>query len=98
MCQRDLFKNYSYLIEILDAVCFFVLWHTNLLGLFNAKTILLEEKQWHYSTNSWKDKGVRTFPKGICPKVNVTVQSAYYNSALTITPRCQPGVSSWCNG
>ena len=31
--------------------------------LFNAKAILPE--------HSWEDKGVHTFPKGNCPKVNV---------------------------
>ena len=25
----------------------------------------------NYLTHSWEDKGVHTFPKGICPKVNV---------------------------
>ena len=47
------------------------LWHINLRGLFNAKAILLEEQWWYYLTHSWEDKGVHTFPKGICPKVNV---------------------------
>ena len=48
----------------------FVWWHIKLRGLFNAKAILLEP-QWCYLTHSWEDKGVHTFPKGICPKVNV---------------------------
>ena len=55
-------------------------------GLFNAKAILLEEQQWYYLTHSWEDKGVHTFPRGICPKVNVKAQLefelAYYNSAV----------------
>ena len=38
--------------------------------------------------------GVHTFPKGICPKVNVIArleyELAYYDSALTITPRGHP--------
>ena len=50
---------------------FFVYWHINLCGLFNAKAIIIEEQQWYYLTHSWEDKGVYTFPKGICPKVNV---------------------------
>ena len=40
------------------------------LGLFNAKYILPEE-QLYYLTHSWEDKGVHTFPKGICLKMNV---------------------------
>ena len=72
--------------------CFFVEWHINLCRLFNANAILLEEQQWYYLTHSWEDKGVHTFPKGICPKVNVIArleyELAYYDSiALTITPR-----------
>ena len=43
----------------------------NLHGLFNAKAILLEEQQWCFLTHSWEDKGVHTFPKGICMKVNI---------------------------
>ena len=35
---------------------------------------------------SWEDKGVHTFPKGICPKVNVIArleyELAYYDSAV----------------
>ena len=34
----------------------------------------LEEQQWYYVTHSCEDKGVHTFPKGICPKVKVTAR------------------------
>ena len=41
---------------------------------------------WYYLTHSWEDKGVHTFPKGICPKVNVKAQLeyelAYYDPAV----------------
>ena len=54
--------------------------------LFNAKAILIEEQYWYYLTHSWEDKGVHTFPKGICPKVNVIARPeyelAYYDSAV----------------
>ena len=40
----------------------------------------------HYLTPSWEDKEVHTFPKGICPKVNVITrlefELAYYVSAV----------------
>ena len=43
-------------------------------------------QQWYYLTHSWEDKGVHTFPKSICPKVNVIArleyELAYYDSAL----------------
>ena len=59
---------------------------STLFRLFNAKAILLEEQCWYYLTHSWEDKGVHTFPKGICPKVNVIARReyelAYYDSAL----------------
>ena len=45
--------------------------------LFNAKAILLEEQSWYYLTHSWEDKGFHTFPKGICPKVNVIARLEY---------------------
>ena len=54
--------------------------------LFNANAILLEEQLWYYLTHSWEDKRVHTFPKGICPKVNVIArlqyELAYYDSAV----------------
>ena len=54
--------------------------------LFNAKAILLEEQKWYYLTHSWVDKRVHTFPKGICPQVNVIARLeyklAYYDSAV----------------
>ena len=49
----------------------------------------LQEYFWYYFTNSWDDKGVHTFPKGICPKVN-SLTTIPQSSALTITPRGQP--------
>ena len=59
---------------------------STLFRLFNAKAILQEEQQWYYLTHSWEDKGVHTFPKGICPKVNVIArleyELAYYDSAV----------------
>ena len=71
----------------------FVQWHINLLGLFNAKSILLEGHIWYYLTYRWEDKGVHTFPKGICLKVNVTAWLEFELTtilqpiALTITPQ-----------
>ena len=59
---------------------------STLCRLFNAKAILLEEQSWYYLTHSWEDKGVHTFPKGICSKVNVIArlefELAYYDSAV----------------
>ena len=53
--------------------------------LFNAESIILGQ-QWLYLTHRWEDKGVHTFPKGVCPKVNVIArlefELAYYDSAL----------------
>ena len=63
----------------------FVSWHINLNGLFNAKATIQEKQQGYYLTNSWKDKGVHTFPKRICLIVNVIArlefELAYYNPA-----------------
>ena len=54
--------------------------------LFNAKALFLEKQQWYYLTHSWEDKMVHSFPKGICPKVNVIAQLelelAYYDTAV----------------
>ena len=65
---------------------FFVRWLVNLCRLFNAKSTLLEERQWCYLTHSWVDKGVYTFRKGICQKVNIIarpkIEVAYYDSAV----------------
>ena len=53
---------------------------------YNAKAIQGEEQLWYYLTHSLGDKGIYTFPKGICPKVNAIVQPelelAYYDSAV----------------
>ena len=62
-----------------------------LISLFNGIStfvgyLMPEEQQWYYLTHSWEDKGVHTFPKGICPKANVIAwleyELAYYNSAV----------------
>ena len=81
----------------------FAEWHINLCRLFNAKAIFLEEQQWYHLTHSWEDKGVHTFPKGICSNVNVIVrlkfELSYYGSAVhrfnpyttRTPPKCQLG-------
>ena len=78
---------------------------SNLCMLFNPKTILLEEQSWYHLTHSCKDKGVHTFPEGICLKVNVIArlefELAYYDSAVhrfnhytTRTPANKPELIS----
>ena len=66
-------------------VCFVVQWHIKFFELFNAKYILLEKEWWYILAYSWEDNGVHTFPKGICPNVNVIAQLEfelrYYDSA-----------------
>ena len=52
----------------------------------NPSFFFLEGQLWYYLTHSWEDKGVHTFPKSICPKVNVIARLeyklAYYDSAV----------------
>ena len=52
--------------------------------LVPAKAILLEEQLRYFLTSSLEHKGVYTFPKGICLKVNVIAhleyELAYYDS------------------
>ena len=31
----------------------------------------MKEQLWYYLIHGWEDKGAHTFPKGICPNVNV---------------------------
>ena len=49
---------------------FFLQWHVNVYGLFNAKVIIVKEQKLYYLTHRWEDKGVHTFPKDINSKVN----------------------------
>ena len=80
-----------------------VSWYINLICYFNAKAILLEEQLWYYLTHSWEDKGVHSFPKGICPKVNVIAlleyELAYHDSTVHrfdhYTTRTPPGRKHW---
>ena len=78
-----IYQNQYYLFpKCLDGL---VPWYINLHGFFfNAKAIFLEEESWYYLIHSWGGvKGFLTFPKGICPKVIVTVwlefELAFYN-------------------
>ena len=48
----------------------------NLRELFKAKAILVEQ-QGYYSTNSWKDKGIYTFIKGIILKMNIIARPEF---------------------
>ena len=44
------------------------------------------KKKQYYLTHNWEDKRVHTFPKGICPKVNIIArlenELSYYDSAI----------------
>ena len=80
-------------------LCVCLVWFLCLMAhqLFNAKAFL-QEQSLYYLTHRWEDKRVHTFPKGICPKVNVIArleyQLAYYNSTVHhfnhYTPRTPP--------
>ena len=66
-------------------------------GYFNGKAILVEEQQCYYLTDSREEnKGVRAFPKGNSPKMNVIArvgfEPAYYDlsSTLAIAHRHDP--------
>ena len=72
----------------LGLIWFLCLMAYHIRGLFKVKAIILEEQQWCYLTPKfiWEYKGVHTFSKGICPKVNVIArlefELANYNSAV----------------
>ena len=57
-----------------------------LVSLFNGISTSVEEQLWFYLTHSQEDKGFYTFPKSICPKVNVIArleyELTYYDSAV----------------
>ena len=78
-CPNKKYRYDGWLVSLFNGI-------STLFRLFNAKAILLEKQQWYYLTHSWEDKGVHTFPKGICPKVNVIArleyELAYYDSAV----------------
>ena len=81
-----------------------------ILGYFKAKsTLFLEGQLWYYLTHLWEDKGVHTFPKGICPKVNIklrpefelayydsTVQCFNHNTTFNITPTSSLAIKRNC--
>ena len=78
----------------------------DLASLFNGISTFvgyLMPKTWYYLTHSWEDKGIYTFPKGICPKVNVIVRLEFelayndstihrFNHYTTRTPPVTRGV------
>ena len=79
--------------------------NSTFVGYLDAKAILLEEQLWYYLTHSWEDKWAHSFPKAICPKVNVIAwlefELAFYDSVVhpfnhytTRTPQYQQG-SGW---
>ena len=63
----------------------------------------LMPKPFSEKNSRWEDKGVHTFPKGICPKVNVIArleyELAYYDSAVHpfnhYTTRTPPKKAKW---
>ena len=49
----------------------FVYWHINFPVLFNAKTIIVKELRWYYSTHYLENKGFYIFPKDISPNIYI---------------------------
>ena len=78
-------------------------WHINLLGLFNAKYILLGV-QWYYLTHRSENKWVHAFPNGIFPKVNVIerleFEHRFYDSVVQrcnhYTTVCEKNLGKKC--
>ena len=64
---------------------FFVQWHINFYGLFNAKAILFEEQQQYYSMHSEKDKRINILTEGICLKTNVKERQEFELSYFKAT-------------
>ena len=66
-------------------MCESLVWFLLFNGIFNTRAIITEEQKWYCLTHSWEDKGVHTFPKGICSKVNIIArlgyELTYYESA-----------------
>ena len=82
---------------------FFVLWHVNLRGLFNAKSILVEEQYSYHLTHRWSDEEINAFPMSISLKVNVIAwlefEFVYTNVAFStlaiLSLRLTPESSVW---
>ena len=83
-----LWKAYIVSFDENDKVWAFVKCHINLLGLFNAKVIFLEELQLYNLTHSRRNNGLQAFPKVICLKANVIswpeFEFAYYDTAVLL--------------
>ena len=58
-------------VSLYQSFNFFVLWHINPRGLFNARALLAEVQLRYYLNYSLWDKSVQTFPRGIRPKTKV---------------------------
>ena len=90
-----------YIFKILHMIWFLCLMAYQPSWDINTKAILLEEQHWHYLTLSWEDMGFNTFPKGICPKVNVIARLEFelitipQSRALNITPQGHPLFCTW---
>ena len=54
---------------------FFIIYQPS--RLLNTKAILVEEEQWFYLIDIWKNKGFHAFPKNISPKVNMIVRREF---------------------
>ena len=66
---------YSFWVSFLYSLILF-----GLVSLFNAISTFVDylmPKPFSYLTHSWEDMGVHTFPKGICPKVNVIARQEF---------------------
>ena len=88
--QDSILSNRFFFLNIKwfdDELIGFIYLHINLHGLFNTKsTLFLEGQMQYYIIHWWEDKGVHTFPKGICPKVNIITRLEFeitgYDSAV----------------
>ena len=81
--EKEVVNDKDFIIQIL---------RFGLVSLFNGISAFvgyLMQKPFsekNYLTHSWENKGIHTFPKSICPKVNVIArleyELAYYDSAV----------------
>ena len=93
------YPHSSFQDRVFGLVCFVCLF--NGISTFVGHLMPKPFSKKNSSGTIWEDKGVHTFPKGICPKVNVIAQLeyklAYYDSAVHrfnhYTMRTPPRVS-----
>ena len=81
--KKIYFSTIQFDINGIEVMIIFVKWPIDSIGLFNAESVFVEVWKTLFTVDM--DKAIHTFPKCVCPKVNVIAPQVFELANYDVT-------------